>query len=391
MKIVGIEIVPLSFAFQKTYTTSYGLHHWIPDILLKIYTDEGITGLGEGLPGAWGPLYTGESPGSMIDILTKYVFPRALDGENPFNVDIIHQKMDGAVYGHYVAKAAVDYAIHDIMGKALGLPVCQLVGGCHADKIPVWGDVALGDPKKMEEEAREVVEAGYKAAIKTKTGPDMDASVKGVEAIRKAVGPDVPIDVDVNCGYLPKQAIEFSKRVEEFAPVWIEQPTDRDDVDGMALVKNNTILPVGACESAVTLPQILRVIKAEAADFVNYKIDRSGGFFRGRQAVHMIHTAGLFAVGSENLGLGISVAAKAHFAASTSLVQHHSYGHGLRKVAGRLDTRNMEGDILLNTPLVADGFLHVPTGPGLGVELDEKAVVEYARGESPVLAGKKTE
>jgi L-alanine-DL-glutamate epimerase-like enolase superfamily enzyme len=130
----------------------------------------------------------------------------------------------------------------------------------------------------------------------------------------------------------------------------------------------------------------------EAADFFNYKIDRSGGFFRGKQAVHMIDAAGLFSVGSEQLGFGIIVAAQAHFAVSTPILKRPAgYGVGLLKIAKRFDTKDMIGDIVINTPKIVNGHLEVPQGPGLGVELDEDAVKKYLTpGKSPLLVGRKS-
>ncbi len=114
----------------------------------------------------------------------------------------------------------------------------------------------------------------------------------------------------------------------------IKQPVKRDDFEGMFQVRNSVNIPIGACESALTLLQIMRVIKLSAADFFKYKINRSGGFFRGKQAVHVVDEAGLFSVGSEQLGFGIIVAAQAHFAVSTPILKWPSgYGMGLLKTS----------------------------------------------------------
>jgi muconate cycloisomerase len=179
--------------------------------------------------------------------------------------------------------------------------------------------------------------------------------------------------------------------MERFAPLLIEQPVARDDLEGLAHVRRAVSVPIGACESAMTLPQILRIIKWKAADFFNYKISRSGGFFRGKQAVHAIDAAGLFAVGSEQLGFGIELAAQAHFAVSTSFLSlPGGYGAGILGMAGAFDTRHFEDDIVSNPPRIEEGNLYVPEGPGLGVELREDKVRTYlTRGASPVMVGKK--
>lgn len=389
MKIAGIEIFPLTMRFQTVIEESFGtVGKREDDVVIRVYTDEGISGLGEG--STLGPFYSGESQGTVIDIIANYLFPKVLEGENPFNVDLIHSKMDKVVYGNTVAKAAVDFALHDIIAKSLGIPVYQLIGGCSMNKIPLRFAVGIDKPDKMAEYASEAIKAGF-SGIKMKVGLNPVEDVKRVEAIRKAIGPDLVIDVDVNGGYSPKEAIETLNKMAEYAPLLIEQPVRRDDLEGMALVRQQVKVPIGACESALTLPQIIRVIKLEAADFFNYKIDRSGGFFRGKQAVHMIEAAGLFAVGSEQLGFGIEVAAQAHFAASTSILKFPAgFGAGLLKIAGGFDTKGFDGDIVFNSPKIENGFLEVPTGVGLGVELNEEAVTRYLTpGESMKLVGKK--
>jgi L-alanine-DL-glutamate epimerase-like enolase superfamily enzyme len=390
LKIIGIEVFPLSVSFGQVIEESFGtVGKREDDVVIKIYTDEGVTGLGEG--NTLGPFYSGESQGTVIDIIANHLFPKVLEGENPFNIELIHQKMDRVVYGNSVAKSAVDFALHDIMGKSLGVPVYQLLGGCSGGKIPLRWSVGIGPAEEVAELALQGIRAGFQG-IKMKVGLNPSEDVKLVEAIRKSIGPDLIIDVDVNGGYRPKEAIDTIKKMEEFGPLLIEQPVRRDDLESMAMVKRNVNVPIGACESALTLPQIMRVIKMEAADFFNYKIDRSGGFFRGKQAVHMIDAAGLFSVGSEQLGFGIIVAAQAHFAVSTPILKRPAgYGVGLLKIAKRFDTKDMIGDIVINTPKIVNGHLEIPQGPGLGVELDEDAVKKYLTpGKSSLLVGRKS-
>jgi L-alanine-DL-glutamate epimerase-like enolase superfamily enzyme len=119
-----------------------------------IYTDEGITGLGEA--GTWGVYYCGESQETVMDVIGYYLFPQVLEGENPFNIDLIHSKMDAAVLNNTVAKSAIDFALYDIMGKSLNVPVYQLIGGCHAEKFPVIAAVVgIDKPETMAKVAKD--------------------------------------------------------------------------------------------------------------------------------------------------------------------------------------------------------------------------------------------
>lgn len=371
MKITGLEMIPLTMAFKGTIKESFGTVGLREDnVVIKLHTDEGITGLGEGC--TLGPFYCGESQETVMGIIGHHLYPKVLEGKDPFNIDPIHYEMDKVVYANTVAKAAVDFALYDIMGKALNVPVYNLLGGKFADEIPLRGSVGIDKPEKMAALAKRIIIDEGLGGIKMKVGLNPPEDIERVKAIRAAIGPDAVIDIDVNGAYAPKEAIYVLRRVSDCAPITVEQPVGRDNLTGMALVKRSVDLPIGACESALTHAQIMRVIQMEAADFFNYKTSRSGGLFPAKQAVRMIEAAGLFVIASEQLGFGIEVTANAHFAVSTpSLKWPEGHAAGLMGLAGKFDTIDFDGDIVDNSPLVKNGKLQAPKGPGLGVNLVE--------------------
>ncbi len=376
MKITGIEIIPLTMYFKSVIKESFGtVGMREDDVIIKLHTDEGITGLGEG--STLGPFYCGESQETVMGIIAYHLFPQVLEGKDPFNVDSIHYQMEKVVYRNTVAKAAIDFALYDIMGKALRVPLYKLIGGKFTDEIPLRGSVGIDTPEKMAADARRIIDAGFKG-IKMKVGLEPVIDVERVKAIRTAIGSDAVIDIDVNGAYAPKDAIWVLQAVSDCVPILVEQPVRREDLEGLALVRRSVNLPIGACESALTLAEVSRVIQMGAADFFNFKIDRSGGIFWGKHAVKMIEAAGLFAVASEQLGFGVEVAAQAHFGVSTQgLAWPGGYAAGLIGMAGKLDTIAFDGDIVDKTPLVKDGKLRVPEGVGLGVELVEEKWRRY--------------
>jgi L-alanine-DL-glutamate epimerase-like enolase superfamily enzyme len=376
MKITGIEIIPLTMYFKSVIKESFGtVGKREDDVIVRLYTDEGITGLGEG--STLGPFYCGESQETVMGIIAHHLFPKVLEGKDPFNVDSIHYQMEKVVYRNTVAKAAIDFALHDIMGKALNVPLYKLIGGKFTDEIPLRGSVGMDTPENMAANAKRIIDAGFKA-IKMKVGLEPIVDVDRVKAIRAAIGRDAVIDIDVNGAYAPKDAIWVLQAVSDCVPILVEQPVRRDDLEGLALVRRSVNLPIGACESALTLAEVSRVIQMGAADFFNFKIDRSGGIFPGKHAVKMIEAAGLFVVASEQLGFGVEVAAQAHFGVSTQgLAWPGGYAAGLIGMAGKLDTIDFDGDIVDKTPLVKDGKLRVPEGVGLGVELVEEKWRRY--------------
>jgi L-Ala-D/L-Glu epimerase len=376
MKITGIEIIPLTVSFKSMIPESFGtVGLKEDDVVIRLHTDEGITGLGEG--STLGPFYSGESQETVMGIIGHHLFPKVLEGKDPFNVDPIHYQMDKVVYANTVAKAAVDFALFDIMGKALNVPVYKLLGGRFTDDIPLRGSVGIDTPERMGQLAKSIIDKGF-GGIKMKVGLNPPEDIDRVKAIRQAIGPGPVIDIDVNGAYTPKDAIYVFHRVSDCAPLLVEQPVQRDDLQGMALVRRSVDIPIGACEAALTRAQIMRVIQAEAADWFSYKMSRSSGLFPAKQAVRMIEAAGLFAISAEQLGFGVEVSAQAHFGVATpTLKWPGGYAAGLMGKAGRFDTVDWDGDIVDNTPLVKNGRLYAPGGPGLGVNLVEEKWRRY--------------
>jgi L-alanine-DL-glutamate epimerase-like enolase superfamily enzyme len=399
MKIIGIEMVPVSIAFRRKVKTAFrgtavdeGVRE--DNLVIKIYTDEGISGLGEA--GTWGIYYCGESQETVMAVIAHYLFPKVLEGENPFNIDLIHVKMDAAVIGNTVAKSAIDFALYDIMGKSLNVPVYQLIGGCYADKFPVSAAViGIDNPEIMAKVAKDSLkELGPEARLlKIKLGLEYLKDVKRVEAIREAIGPDHYLLLDCNGSLEVKEAIHFGQKVAEFSPVFLEQPVDYEDLEGLAEVKRNVPIPVGACECALTIEDMMRVIRMDAADFFNFKIDRLGGIYKGKQAVGMINAAGKWVLLSGQVSIGIGATARSHFSAATySMFRPGRSGvSGVFTIYPASEPEYIEVEnVLIGGPKVEKGYAGVPPGPGLGIELNEKALFRFLPpGKSPILIGKK--
>src|SRR4030042_4056363 len=170
-------------------------------------------------------------------VIAYYLFPKVVEGENPFHIDLIHIKVDGAVSGNTVAKSAIDFALYDIMGKRLNVPVYQLIGGCYADKFPVSAAViGIDKPEIMAKVAKDSLkDLGPEARLlKIKLGLGYLKDVKRVEAIREGIGPAHYLLLDCNGSLKVKEAIHFGQKVEEFSPVFLEQPVDYNDLEGLA-------------------------------------------------------------------------------------------------------------------------------------------------------------
>jgi L-alanine-DL-glutamate epimerase-like enolase superfamily enzyme len=340
-----------------------------------------------------GPYYGRESQGTVMSILAEHFWPKVLLDEDPFNIDLIHYKMDKTVSENSFAKTAADLALHDIVGKALNIPVCKLIGGSYTDKIALHWPIGIGAPKEIEEEVLKGMAAGYKA-VKMKVGNDAKQDIEMVKTVREAVGPDVAIVVDANQAYDVKRAIRIIRQMEKYDIQRVEQPVHYRDLDGMAMVRRAVEVPIGACESAITPQDIIQIIKKEAADFLNFKVMRSGGFYPSKAIVQMATAAGIFCAGSTMLGMGIELAADAHFAASTialgpSPYRFHGIASGILKLFNVVDSSGITKDIVDGTPKISKGFLTVPKSPGLGITLNKENLNFYlTKGKKPVVLGK---
>ena len=398
MKIIGVEMFPINIAFKRKVKTAFrgtGRDEGVSEenVVLRIYTDEGITGLGEA--GTWGVYYCGESQETVMDVIGYYLFPQVLEGENPFNIDLIHAKMDAAVLNNTVAKSAIDFALYDIMGKSLNVPVYQLIGGCHAEKFPVLAAVVgIDKPETMARVAKDSLKnlGSEPRLFKIKLGLEYLKDVKRVEAIREAVGADHSLLLDCNGSLDVKQAIYFGQQVARFSPVFLEQPVDYDDLEGLAEVKRNVPIPVGACECALKIEDMMRVIRMDAADFFNFKIDRLGGIYKGKQAAGMIKAAGKWILQSGQVSIGIAAVARSHFSAATYHMFPCTSGvSGVFSIYPASEREYIEVEnVLIGGPKVEKGYASVPPGPGLGVELNEKALRRFIPSErSPRFIGRK--
>ena len=392
MKIKGMRITPITLEWKKTIGESFGeVGKREDDVIVELFTDNGIYGLGEAM--TLGPFYGRESQGTITALLAQHIFPKVLLDEDPFNIDLIHYKMNKTVSENSFAKTAVDVALHDLVAKSLDIPVCKLIGGSYTDKLALHWPIGIETPEAIREDVEKGVKAGFKA-IKMKIGGDPKRDVALVKAVRKAAGPDIALVVDANQAYDAKTAIHVIRQIEKQEVQRVEQPVHYRDLDGMAMVRRSVEVPIGACESAVTQQDIIQIIKKEAADFINFKVMRSGGFYPSKAIVQMATAAGIFCASSTMLGMGIELAADAHFAASTialapSPYKFHGIASGILKLFNAVDSIGIKKDIVDGTPLIKKGFMTVPKAAGLGIELNKEHLDSYlTKGKKPVLLGK---
>ena len=390
MKISKIECIPVSIPFAKPMKMGGGTAVGSDAVVVKIHTDEGIIGVSE--TGDTSPWYMGESQDSIMYNINKVFGPQILLGENPFNIERIVARMDKAAKLNNQAKAVVDYALHDLMGKAMGVPVYQLIGGLSNEKIALAFVMSSGTAEEVGAEGKLLVKAGFKA-MKLKVGartPDEDIEMIG--ALREAVGNNIKIMIDTNGGWMYHQALYVLQRIGKYNVYLSEQPVPRWDIDGLARLRRKVDVPIFPDEAAAEPHDLVKLIEREAADGFFLKVPKAGGIHKSRKWVAVAQAANLPVMTGCMINTGLGCAVEAHFLAAsdwTGKIEQESIGPlNLYNIHDTVSTP-LKDDLAVKVPRYEKGFLYPPEGPGLGVELNEAAVKKLATpGKSPTVIGK---
>jgi L-alanine-DL-glutamate epimerase-like enolase superfamily enzyme len=389
MKITKIECIPVSLKFAKPIKMGGGVATRADTVVVKLYTDEGITGISE--TGDTSPWYMGESQDSIMHNINNVYGPFLL-GENPFNIETIVAKMDKAAKSNSQSKAVIDYALHDIMGKALGVPVYKLLGGLANEKIQLAFVMSSGTVEEVSAEGKALVKAGFKG-LKLKVGartPDEDIEMVG--ALKKAVGSNIKVMIDTNGGWNYNQALYVLQRVAKYDIFLAEQPVPWWDLDSLARLRRKVDVPIFPDESAAELNDLIKIIKMDAADGFFLKVPKAGGILKSQKWVSIAQAANLPVMCGCMVNSGLGAAVEAHFLAATAWM-----GKIEQEAIGPLNLYNihdtvsapLKNDLAVKAPRYEKGFLYPPDGPGFGVELNEKAVKQFATpGKSATGIGK---
>ncbi|MEM6428550.1 MAG: enolase C-terminal domain-like protein, partial [Deinococcota bacterium] len=203
MKITGLHVRYLKIPRTSTLITSYGSEQSAPTLLIQLDTDEGLIGYGQVSVDA--PFY-GETAEGMTANITKHIAP-ALMGEDPLNITHLNQKMRKALPHHWCSYSGVDMALWDLKGKALGVPIYQLLGGKVRDGVDLMGFVHLDEPEKMAAAATKTLDEHGFSVLKMKIGLEPEDDLKRYRAVAKAVEGRAVLQVDGNTGYTISQAL----------------------------------------------------------------------------------------------------------------------------------------------------------------------------------------
>jgi D-galactarolactone cycloisomerase len=362
--ITDIEVVHLVLPLDGPLRTSKGSMDNRQFVLVVVETDSGLRGIGEA---------AGDPP-LLEPIITRRLAPLVI-GADPLNPRAIWEAMFSSrvfweTAGSVVcAMSAIELACWDLLGKAEGVPVYELLGGRRRDWIEVYAsDLFWDEPSRMAQAAASFVEDGF-GFVKCHLGAPgaWDGDLKRCAAIRSAIGDRIGFMIDVNTAFDVNTALERGRSLAQFAPFWYEEPIAPLDWEGHAILRRELSVPIATGENLYTAHGFAPLFEAQGCQYVMPDVARCGGLGQILDICRMAERHGIV-VSPHLFGGGVALAATVHLMAAspeTQLLEFDPTGSSLYE------------ELLVEPPELRAGKLRVPDGVGLGVDLRESILNRY--------------
>jgi L-alanine-DL-glutamate epimerase-like enolase superfamily enzyme len=362
MKIARVDIFgyDLSYVHGRYVMSGGRVIETLPSTVVRITTESGVAGFGEVCP--LGPAYL-PSHGEGARAALRELAPAVL-GIAVSNAAGIGAAMDRALMGHGYAKSAVDIACWDALGRAVGLPVCDLLGGRLSERFPLYFAVPLGSPSDMTEYVRMRRAEGIHS-FQLKVGADPHEDAERTRRVVEATGPEDIVVVDANGGWRLQDAVVAVRALDGLERVFLEQPCPT--LEECLIVRQRTMLPMVLDECIRDVHSLLRAYEARALEAFNLKISKVGGISQAKLMRDLALALGLKVTIEDTWGGDIVTAAVSHLAASTA-------PEALFTVSFMNDWTNEH--VAGHVPRSENGFGAAPPGPGLGLDVDTDALGE---------------
>lgn len=359
MKIINVEPIALAIPFQPMDPPSIWGGDASKQLLVRIDTDEGITGWGEAFS-----VFSSRAVAAVISDLVKYLVIGASPLEIPALLDRV-ERVTMLLGRNGIAMAAlsgVELALWDIAGKAKGVPVHQLLGEKRDSRVAGYASLLrYGTAKQAADAAAKWVEAGFRG-VKLH-----QADTESVRATRAAIGSELPLMLDSNCPWTVEEAIAVGRELEAYDLEWFEEPVwPPEDHEGLARLRGAIGIPIAAGENEGSLTALRRMAASGAVDILQPGITRMGGIGPLRQAAALAAELGL-RLTPHSMHFGPGLAAMLHVAAVTPSIEW------IEIFGAQLGTSILEEPITHD-----DGWYEPPTGHGLGVTIDEDVLRRFA-------------
>jgi L-alanine-DL-glutamate epimerase-like enolase superfamily enzyme len=368
--IRGVETIPLRLPFAAPFTMAAPheqKREGVDVLIVRIHTDQGVSGIGE--TQAWRRQGSAEILPNLVRTVREHLAPLMI-GRSPFDVAGILHDLNACISGSLYPQAAIGDALYDLQGKLFGVPVCDLLGGRCRDTVRVG--LALGiasPPEALIARAEAAYQEGYRH-IRIKIGLDPDVDVENIRRVREHFGTKVVLRADANGGMTYPDAVRLLKKLEAFDLDIVEQPVPGWDLDGMAALCRTVAIPISADESLTTDHSLLEISQKQAAKVIQTKTGKNGGLYYTRRLWEIAEAAGIAIFPGNHPSTSVATAAVAHLCASWPRLP----------VVGDFQTGlcdMLAADIATEPLSVRNGYVKVPAGPGLGIQLDDEKVKRF--------------
>lgn len=352
MKINRVWSRRMRMAMAEPYTIAYETIAEADNVFLCIETDSGLRGYGCAAPDG---AVTGESA-ARTETTARDVIPDMLKGCDPLRRALLLEDIAGPLQDQPSARAMVDMALFDLMGKAAGMPLYQLLGG-YGERMLTSITIGILTVEETLSQAKAYVAQGFRA-LKLKGGRDVQADIEKIRRLRETLGAGIGLRFDANQGYSADQALAFIQGTRQADLELLEQPSPRDDVSLLGHITRQADIPVMADESLMTLRDVFRLARNDVVDMVNIKLMKTGGIARAMQINAVARAANMDAMVGCMDESALAIAAGLHLALSSANITHAD-------LDGHL---GLSGDPAAGAVRLEDGYLY-PTGrPGLGFD-----------------------
>jgi L-alanine-DL-glutamate epimerase-like enolase superfamily enzyme len=363
VKITAVEAIPFAISYRKPLKFASGEVHTAEHVLVRVHTDDGVVGVAEAPPR---PFTYGETQTGIIAVVQQ-LFAPALVGLTLAEREVARGRMARTV-GNPAAKSAVDMAMWDALGRTLELPVSSLLGG-YTDRMRVSHMLGFDEPAAMVAEAERIREAHGINTFKVKVGRrpfSLDTAV--VRALRERFGHAIELYVDANRGWTAAESLRAMQEMADLDLLFAEELCPADDVLGRRWLVERLNVPFIADESVSTPAEVTREVLGKSATAISIKTARTG-FTTSQRVHHLAEGMGLEVVMGNQIDGQLGSACAVTFGSAFELTSRR---------AGELSNFLDMSDDLLTEPLrIRDGTLRVPTGVGIGVDIDPEKLTRY--------------
>lgn len=355
MKITDIEHEIIGIKLKNPVVLAYGTLNTLDSVVIKISTDSSLFGYGESSTIAY---VTGETPETIMAVMN--MFRKHLIGWDPLCIPQIHALMDGIIHGSTAAKAGIDMALYDILGKRLDQPLYKVLGGS-SNRYATDIMVGIDTPEKMAENARDSVEMGI-SMLKVKAGHDVKQDIEAAKQIRRAVGSDIVLRIDANQGWSKTDTLAYLDALKDEVEIEaVEQPLPSWNMEGHAELKTKMGRVKLILDESVQSPKdAIRAVRQNAADMFSIKLEKAGGIYRALQINTIAENSGIECLMGCMPVSDISLSAAAHLMASQK-----NFTIGDTDSHFLIDEKRIEGSFRIEK-----GCFILSDEPGLGVRVD---------------------